>query len=49
MEQLREILEGFLNMPIDRSDGVLEAFAKLPGAIYGKGQDPLQRPIHLSS
>lgn len=47
MEQLREILEGFLNMPIDRSDGVLEAFAKLPGAIYGKGKDPLQRYVYI--
>ena len=44
---MQEILERFIKMPIDSADGVLEAFAALPGAVYGKGQGSMQRYVYI--
>ena len=46
-DELKSILEQFLNMPIDTADGVLEAFSVLPGAVTGKGSEPMQRYVYV--
>lgn len=42
---MKHLVEEFLNMPLDSGDAVLEKFAALPGAIVGKGKEPLQRYV----
>ena len=42
---MKDILSEFLNMPLGSGDVVLEKFAALPGAVVGKGAQPLQRYV----
>lgn len=37
----------FLNAPLDSGDEIFDRFASLPGAISGKGAQPLQRYVYL--
>lgn len=43
----KQILDMFLNIPIDSSDGVFDIFAGLPGAIYEKGAQPMERFVYI--
>lgn len=47
MEDHRELLERFLNIPISSADGVFEIFAALPNARYEKGEKPMQRFVYV--
>ena len=42
-----ETLLRFLNTPLDCGDAIFEMFSQLPGAIVGKGQNPLQRYVYI--
>ncbi len=43
----KAILDQFLNIPITSSQGVFEIFAQLPGAIWKKGEKPLQQFVYV--
>jgi hypothetical protein len=43
----KAILDRFLNIPISSSQGVFEIFAQLPGAIWRKGEQPLQQFVYI--
>lgn len=43
----KEILDRFLNIPIASSQGVFEIFAQLPGAVWHKGEKPLQQFVYV--
>ncbi len=42
-----QIISEFLNVPLDSGDAIFERFAALPGAVVGKGGEPLQRYVYL--
>lgn len=42
-----EILQKFLNMPLESGDEVFSLFAKLPNAIIGKGENALERFVYI--
>lgn len=42
-----DTLYQFLNCALDCGDGIFDRFAVLPGAIVGKGTDPLQRYVYI--
>ncbi len=42
-----EILQKFLNMPLESGDEVFSIFAKLPNAIIGKGETALERFVYI--
>ncbi len=44
-ETSQQILERFLNHPINSAEGIFAEFEKLPGAIAGKGENPLERYV----
>ena len=44
---MKNILFEFLNVPLDSGDAIFERFASLPGAVVGKGPQPLQRYVYL--
>ena len=43
----KAILDQFLNVPISSSQGVFEIFAQLPGAIWRKGEKPLEQFLYV--
>ena len=43
----KAVLDQFLNLPIDSSQGVFEVFAQLAGAIWKKGDKPLEQFIYI--
>lgn len=43
----KAILDRFLNIPISSSQGVFEIFAQLPGAVWRKGEQPLQQFVYV--
>ena len=43
----KAILDQFLNIPITSSQGVFEIFAQLPGAVWRKGEQPLQQFLYI--
>ena len=43
----KAILDQFLSMPISSSQEVFEIFAQLPGAIWHKGEQPLQQFLYV--
>jgi hypothetical protein len=45
METSQQIVEKFLRFPINSADGIFAEFEKLPGAISGKGEKPLERYV----
>lgn len=47
MMDSKEIIQKFLSVPITSADGVLAIFAQLPGAIMGKGEQPLERFVYI--
>ena len=43
----KAILDQFLNIPITSSQGVFEIFSQLPGAVWHKGEKPLQQFVYV--
>lgn len=43
----KAILDQFLNIPISSSRGVFELFAQLPGAVWKKGDKPLEQFLYV--
>ena len=43
----KAVLEQFLNIPISSSHGVFEIFAQLPGAVWKRGEQPLQQFVYV--
>ena len=43
----KAILDQFLNVPISSSQGVFEIFAQLPGAIWRKGEKPMEQFLYV--
>ena len=43
----KQTVEMFLQIPVDKSEGVFDLFAGLPGAIYQKGAKPLERFVYI--
>lgn len=43
----KALLDQFLNIPISASQEVFEKFAQLPGAIWEKGEKPLQQFVYI--
>ena len=43
----KAILDQFLNVPISSSQGVFEIFAQLPGAIWHKGEKPMEQFLYV--
>lgn len=46
-QQHIDLLTDFLNTPLESGDGIFDRFAALPGAIIGKGAQPLQRYVYI--
>lgn len=42
-----DTLLNFLNTPLDSGDEIFDRFAALPGAVAGKGAEPLQRYVYI--
>ena len=42
-----KLLYDFLNTPLDSGDEIFERFAALDGAIWGKGEKPLERYVYI--
>lgn len=47
MEKYKETLLEFLNTPLDSGDQIFDRFASLPGAVAGKGDEPLERYVYI--
>jgi len=47
MNNYIDVLTEFLNTPLDCGDEIYNRFAALPGAIVGKGPEPLQRYVYI--
>lgn len=43
----RNLVESFLNLPLDRTSELFELFASLPGAVEGRGEAPMQRFVYI--
>lgn len=43
----KEILDQFLNIPVTSSRQVFELFAQLPGAVWHKGEKPLEQFVYV--
>lgn len=43
----KETVSDFLNTPLNSADAIIERFAALPGAVVGKGKEPLQRYVYI--
>lgn len=43
----KQIVEMFLQLPVSCADGVFDLFSQLPGAIYEKGNHPLERFVYI--
>ena len=44
-EKSQQLLEEFLSYPLNTSDAIFTRFEELPGAIAGKGKNPLERYV----
>ena len=44
-ETSQQIIEKFLNMPLNSADGIFAEFEALPGAIFNKGESALERYV----